>query len=96
MYKMRKKQKGENNNRMDRFMYAVALIAPFLTVPQLMRVWQTNGTQGVSIITWGGYACVSVMWFIYALRHKEKPLMLTHFLLFLLNVSIVVGVIFHH
>jgi uncharacterized protein with PQ loop repeat len=92
----RRKVRGEKDNAIDKFMYGVALIAPFMTIPQLIRVWSSDNIEGISLITWGGFACVSVMWFIYALKHNEKPLMLTHFLLFVLNVSIVVGVVFHH
>jgi uncharacterized protein with PQ loop repeat len=91
----KKKVKGEKDNPMDKFMYGVALLAPFMTIPQLIRAW-SHDTQGISLITWGGFACVSIMWFVYALKHNEKPLMLTHFLLFVLNVSIVVGVLLHH
>ena len=92
----KKKAKGEKDNVMDKFMYFVALLAPFMTIPQLINVWSSDNVEGISLFTWGGFACVSVMWFIYALKHNEKPLMLTHFLLFVLNVSIVAGVLLHH
>ena len=91
----KKNAKGEKDNAMDKFMYVVALIAPFMTIPQLISAWSSD-TQGISLITWGGFACVSAMWFIYALKHNEKPLMITHSLLFVLNVSIVAGVLLHH
>lgn len=100
MYKLRKRKAKngsvEKTNTMDRFMYGIALIAPFLTIPQLIYVWTTKDVNGVSVATWGGYACVSVLWFVYALKHNEKPLMLTHFLLFVLDASIVVGIAAHH
>ncbi|HEX7042466.1 MAG TPA: SemiSWEET family transporter [Patescibacteria group bacterium] len=77
----------------DKVMYFVATIAPIMTIPQLYRVWVLRQTQGVSLLTWGGYAVVSGLWLIYAFIHKDKPIMLTNFLLLILDAAIFIGVI---
>lgn len=75
----------------DKTMYGIALIAPVMTIPQLYQVWILKQTQGVSLLTWGSYAGVSALWFAYGMLHKDKPLMLTQFLLLLLDGAIFVG-----
>ena len=74
-------------NSMDKFMYVIALIAPVMTIPQLIDVLQGN-TKGVSPLTWGAYAFVSALWCIYGIFHKDKPLILTQFLLLILDGAI--------
>lgn len=80
---------------MDDLMYVVALIAPIMTIPQLLQIWTQKSTQGVSITTWGAYALVSGLWLIYGIVHKEKPFILTQFLLLILDSLIVIGVLFY-
>lgn len=77
----------------DRLMYGIALIAPVMTLPQLYQVWWQKQVEGVSLLTWGGYAGVSGLWFFYGFLQKDKPLMLTQFLLLILDGAIFVGVL---
>ena len=74
-------------------MYIIALIAPVMTIPQLLGVLGGH-TAGVSLLTWGSYACVSMLWFFYGALHKDKPLMLTQFLLLMLDGTIALRVAF--
>ena len=80
----------------DKTMYAIALIAPIMTIPQLLQVWVQRQTQGVSLDTWGAYAFVSGLWFVYGILHKDKIIILANILLLVLDSTIVIGVIFIH
>jgi uncharacterized protein with PQ loop repeat len=86
---------GAKAKIMDDLMYVVALIAPVMTIPQLLQIWNHKGTQGVSLLTWGAYALVSGLWLIYGIVHNEKPFILTQFLLLILDSLIVIGVLFY-
>ena len=95
-YKPHKKHNSKKNKHaIDTLIYPIALIAPLMTIPQLFDVAIKRTTQGVSILTWGAYAAVAALWIIYGLFHKEKPIILTNFLLFALDTAIVVGVLLH-
>jgi len=91
----KKDSHGARAKFMDDLMYVVALIAPIMTIPQLLQVWAHKQTQGVSLLTWGAYASVSLLWLIYGFVHKEKPFILTQFLLLILDSLIVIGVLFY-
>lgn len=80
---------------MDRAMYAIALIAPIMTIPQVIEVFRKH-VQGVSLTTWSAYAGVSFLWLIYGYLHKDKPILITNFFLFCLDSAIVVGVLLFH
>lgn len=93
-YKPPKKAR-EGKHFLDRLIYVIALIAPLMTIPQMLEVLLQHKTQGVSLSTWGAYAGVSGLWVLYGLQHKEKPIILTNLLLFIFDTSIVVGVLLY-
>ena len=76
----------------DDSMYLIALVTPILTIPQLLLVWMQRETAGVSLITWGSYAAMSGVWLIYGILHKQKQLVLSQVLLFVLGFGVVLGV----
>ncbi len=80
---------------LDKLIYPIALIAPVMTIPQIVEVWTQRGVQGVSLLTWSAYTAVSVFWIIYGLQHKEKPIILANLLSFIFDASIVLGVLLH-
>lgn len=88
--------KRENNLiiLMDKLMYVIALIAPVMTIPQLVGV-MNHHVAGVSLATWGAYAFVSALWLLYGILHKDKPLILTQFLLLILDGAIVIFVLLY-
>lgn len=90
-----KKQNGlasETRTLFDGSMYFVALLTPALTVPQLLLIWLDHKTDGVSSLTWGAYAVASGLWLIYALVRRQRQLILSQVLLFVLDFAVVVGI----
>ncbi len=76
-------------------MYAVAFVAPIFTVPQFFQVWSTKDAGGVSLVTWGAYTFSSFLWLLYWKEHKEKWILVSQFLIFLLNLGIVTGILLY-
>lgn len=93
-YKPHKKNNSPKHF-IDKLIYPIAVIAPIMTIPQLVQIIVSKKVQGISITTWGAYATVSALWVIYGLIHKEKPIILTNVLLFILDFLIVVGVLLY-
>ncbi len=91
----KKNKQREQKHFIDTFIYPLALAGPIMTVPQLLDVWTQRKVKEVSIVTWGAYAIVSFFWVIYGMFHKEKPIIITNFLLFILDTSIVLGVLLY-
>ena len=78
---------------MDKLIYFVGIIVPLMTMPQVTKVWINKDVQGISIIAWSTYTIASLFWIIYGIMHKEKPIIVTSSLLFILDFFIVIGVI---
>ena len=80
---------------LDNMMYAVALVAPLALLPQIIQIYSTKSGAGVSIVTWVLLMCVNVLWFIYGAVHKDKHLLIANGLLFLFDMTIVVGLVLY-
>jgi len=77
----------------DVFMYAIAFIGPLMTVPQLINVWYYKTVAGVSILTFLGFVFVNVCWIIYGIIHKEKQIIISGSMWFVLQLAVVIGVL---
>jgi uncharacterized protein with PQ loop repeat len=77
----------------DNFMYTASVTGPLMIVPQLIQVWVYQNVAGVSILTWALLGLGSFMWFVYGTIHKEKPLALCNFLIFVCDFMVVLGVL---
>jgi len=85
--------KRNKNKNVDRITMIVGMCMPLVTIPQLYDIWSSKRTQGVSLLTWAFFTLQAAIFSWFAIRHKEKPLIITYIPLFLIEVGIVVGLI---
>lgn len=76
---------------MDKLIYAVAFIGPIMTIPQVTKIWLEKNAGGISIIAWLTFAIINIFWVIYGVMHKEKPIIFSSSMLFVLNLLVVIG-----
>lgn len=76
-------------------MYVVGVVGPLATLPQLIEIYSTHSANGVSFATWGLYTIADIPWVIYALVHREKPLILCYLLWFSFNAAVALGVLLY-
>ncbi len=79
----------------DKIIYAVVIIAPVLNLPQLFEVWFNRNAAGVSFMSWFGFSIVSVIWLIYGILHKEKPIIFMNIALAVVQGLVALGVILY-
>lgn len=84
--------KGKNKN-IDRITLLIGLSMPIITVPQLLAVWQADTLEGVSLITWVFYTLQGIIFAVFGIKHKEKPLIYTYIPLSLIELGIVIGIL---
>ena len=77
----------------DKLVYVAGPMIPVAIIPQVYSVWVLEEVQGVALVTWIILSITSFSMGIYAAVHREKPLIMTYVPLFLLNISVVIGVI---
>ncbi len=79
----------------NKSVYAVTITGIAVTIPQVLKVWSDSGNQGVSIISWMGFAFSASFWLLYGLLHKDKAIILSSSAGIIMDILIVVGVLLH-
>jgi len=77
---------------LDKLVYAMSLLMPIMSIPQIYKIFNEQDATSISIITFGTYLFGNFIWFIYGLVHKATPILLTNFLFAIINVLILTGV----
>jgi uncharacterized protein with PQ loop repeat len=82
-------------NYLDNLLLAIAVIAPLMNIPQVLRIFMTREAEGVSIISFACFALFDIPWLIYGIVHKAKPIIVAYSLWFLTNLAVVAGVLIY-
>lgn len=88
-----KKNKLEKN--FEKFMYIIAFIFPFTTLPQIIEIYGKQSAANVSLITWTLYSLSASSWVIYATIKKDKILLLNNILWVTFEIIVVIGIIIY-
>lgn len=79
----------------DEGAYVFGIAGPLFSIPQLYEIWSTQNAQGVSLFSWSSFTIASFFWIIYGITHKEKPIIISQILWFVLQGLIVVGILLY-
>jgi len=77
----------------DYVIYFFTIATPLSEIPQAITIYVHHAARDVSIWTWGFFLLDNVVWIIYGLRCKLKPVFITSLLYLVVELAIVVGVI---
>lgn len=88
-----------SSNRLIRFvdgvMYVVGIIGPLVSIPQLIEIYIRHNANGISVATWTGYVFLTVLWLVYGIVHRERPIILTQTIWLVINIAVVIGAILY-
>lgn len=79
----------------DKIVTFAGLLGPIFTIPQITGIWIDKNASGVSAIAWGAYACMAVLWVVYGVMHKAKPIVLIYGIWIVLDGLIVLGTLLY-
>lgn len=74
---------------------AIAIIEPAMTIPQVYEIWVMKKAEGVSELTWGLYLIAAVIWLLYGLQLKDKPIIVSSILWLVVESAVVIGTIIY-
>lgn len=75
----------------DRLVYIFGIIAPVMTIPQVLIIWTEKHVEGISISTWFTYFLSANVWLVYGYIHKERPIIMMYSLYLVLEALIIIG-----
>ena len=80
---------------LDKVIYAVGIIGPIMSIPQILLIYMTRDATGVAPLTWLSWAILNIPWILYGLAHKERPIVITYCLWFLCNMLVFIGAVLY-
>jgi uncharacterized protein with PQ loop repeat len=80
---------------LDQVIYVVAFLGPAFTLPQVYQIWASGQAAGVSVFSWVSYAAFDVVWVLYAVVHRDRALIFSNVLWFLVNFTVAVEAVLY-
>lgn len=80
---------------LDRFLLFIGIVGPMTAIPQIYKIYSTMNSSGVSLLTWTFSMIFYAPWILYGIVHKEKPIIITYFLWFIMSMIIAVGTVIY-
>ncbi len=88
-----KTQKIKDTSLLYRLTLVAAVMQPLMTIPQAIQLYTTHDAAGLSLLTWLGYSIIGLVFFAYGIKYHLLPIVLAQSFWFVLQMSIVVGVL---
>ncbi|MCX6787669.1 MAG: SemiSWEET family transporter [Candidatus Kaiserbacteria bacterium] len=80
---------------LDYVMYGVAFVAPLALLPQILQIYGTKSSEGVSLLTWSLLTLSNILWTVYAMVHKDKHLFFASAFVIVFHLTIVIGLLIY-
>jgi uncharacterized protein with PQ loop repeat len=87
--------KKQQKKLVKRSVLAIAVIEPAMTIPQIYEIWVKHEAGGVSSTTWGLYISAAIIWLLYGIQLKDKPLIISSFLWIITESAVVIGTLLY-
>jgi uncharacterized protein with PQ loop repeat len=89
-HRKNKKRIGYKPTAIDSWIYVAVIVGPILTIPQVYSIWILH-QKGVSPISWAAYLFADVIWLLYGLKRRDKPIIFVQLAWIALSLLILVG-----
>ena len=76
---------------LDSIVLTIGVVGPLTAVPQVLKIYLLQDASGLSGVSWLLWAIMDIPWILYGIAHRERPIVLTYFLWFIVNTSVVFG-----
>lgn len=77
-----------------RLVYLAAFVGPLSVIPQVAEIWFVDhNAKGVSLVTWLSFTILSIIWLIYGLQRRDRPLIISNALWVVGELIVVAGAI---
>ena len=81
-----------HQHTIDRVVTVIAFVGPLSSLPQIFEIWFVDkSAAGVSVITWTAFVLMAVIWLLYGIVHKQRPIVISNALWIVAQSLIVIG-----
>lgn len=87
------KQKRAKKPWIDKIVMVTAFVEPMAGLPQVVQIFKTHSAADLSLSSWVAYQIVTILWLIYGITHKEKPVIWYQGLWLVVQTLVIIGII---
>lgn len=80
---------------LDKLVYIVGMVGPFILIPQIWRVYSTQDASSLSLLTWGIGIIPNFIWVLYGIEHKEKAITILNILWVTAYILMTIGILLY-
>jgi len=77
----------------DKVIYFFAFTTPLFELPQLYSILSARSSNHVSLVTWSYLALSSMVWLLYGIHKKIKPLIASYILYSAVELAVAVSIL---
>lgn len=71
----------------------ISTIQPLTAIPQAVDIYANHSAGNVSLTTWVCFMMIGVIFTLYAVAHRIKPLIINQIIWFAVDGAIVIGIL---
>ena len=86
---------AKTRRTVDVMAYVVGVGGNVAVIPQIIKAWQSDA-PGLAVVTWLLFVGIGGIWLIYAVQHKQKPLIVAQTVGIACNLAVVAGWAFNN
>ncbi|MFP4515046.1 MAG: SemiSWEET family transporter [Parcubacteria group bacterium] len=80
---------------LDKVCLIFSVLMPATTIPQIWLIFKHQEVGGLSLAMWIFYTIGVIPFFVYAIVHKEKPLIILNILWLIAQIIIITGILIY-
>lgn len=82
--------KKRSRHAVNTMAYTIGVGGNVAAMPQIIRAWQ-GPAPGISGLSWILYVVIGCIWLVYAIQHRQKPLIIAQAVCITADLAVVVG-----
>lgn len=80
---------------LDYLMYIIGFVGPAITIPQIYKIWFLQSAVEFSLISWISYLLGAILFVVYGIIHKAKPIIVIYIAWFIIYLVMVISIIIY-
>jgi len=86
---------SKNKKRIELFALIAGIVQPLITLPQIIIIYGSHSATDVSLLTWLGYLTFGVVFLVYGLVFKLRPIWVGQIIWVTMQAITVIGILLY-
>lgn len=84
-----------SKKRIGQIALVAGILQPLITLPQIIQIYSSQSATDVSLLTWTGYLIFGIIFLIYGIDYRLKPIWIGQIIWVTMQLITVTGIIIY-